>query len=89
MNYLKMKEYEIVIKPQEPVEPGFLGFLSRLESDWTGEESIELPYAAEYVDVDENMNEVHHLRVRERFANWVESQLDMTPAVISYKITGE
>ena len=42
-------------------------------------------YQAEYIDTDENGNEVHELEVTDEYADWVEQQLDTSDGIISYQ----
>ncbi|KKL71206.1 hypothetical protein LCGC14_2097240 [marine sediment metagenome] len=68
-------KYKITISPTEVTDPGSLQFLSRITDD----------YQAEYIDTDENGNEVHELEVTDEYADWVEQQLDTSDGIISYQ----
>jgi hypothetical protein len=70
-----MKTYKVIIKPADVTEPGSLQFLSRITDD----------YRANYIDTDENSNEIHEVEVGDEMADWVERQLDLSDGVVSYE----
>jgi hypothetical protein len=70
-----MKHYRVTVNPVDVTEPGNLQFLSRITDD----------YSADYIDTDENGNEVYEVQVSGDFAAWVERQLDLTAGVVSYE----
>lgn len=70
------KKYEVIVSPVDVTEPGNLQFLSRVEPN---------AYSSDYIDTDENGNEVYEVQISEDFAGWMESQLDQTDGIVSYR----
>lgn len=69
------KKYEVILNPVDVTEPGNLQFLSRIELD---------DYSVDYIDTDENGNEVYEIKINEDLVGWFEGRLDQTDGVVSY-----